>query len=75
MYQLHSSVFLIFSVQGLQRTLPPFQPVIDKLNDEMVRVRSLSETTPTHQDVQRLEGEVRYIAERWEDVCNQTHER
>ncbi|XP_022102247.1 plectin-like [Acanthaster planci] len=62
-------------IQGLQKTLPPFQPVVDKLNDEMVRVGSLSKTTPTHQDVQRLESEVHSILGRWKDVCNQTHER
>ena len=60
--------------QALQRTLPPFQPVVDHLNTETSKVKNLSEGALTR-DVERLIRDVQDLTDRWDDICHQTHER
>ncbi|XP_033113678.1 microtubule-actin cross-linking factor 1-like [Anneissia japonica] len=62
------------TLQELQRTLPPFQVVIDQLVKSTIKVRRLSQRAPLPDD-HTLQKDVNEVKLRWDDVCVQTHER
>ncbi|XP_072170116.1 plectin-like [Diadema setosum] len=61
-------------LQELQRTLPPFQPDMDKLVATERHVRDTMQGSRTR-DAERLGQKVQGLVNRWAEVCSQSHQR
>lgn len=61
-------------LQELQRTLPPFQPVVDQLNSDLKHVRETMEGA-ARMEADQLKQKVQSVNNRWEEVCSQSHQR